>query len=213
MAGQLVWTLSNQVAGCWFDCFVNIQRDAALLAFCSPPARANPDLAPIFAPSTLKLATSKQMSNPYPHVEALGQEAMHAQTHIQQQYQILQLDPPQQHPSNAYPPAVNQSYPPPKAPQHAHACTAWQQSPAPLPATMQQQDDPNAVVGGPVEGSRGLGSTLAGAAHKVHKVELAIHHLAHPVQGLKYHTVGKLKRKVKAKVHGTVNHLVDKVLP
>ena len=63
------------------------------------------------------------------------------------------------------------------------------------------------------DGSRGLGSTLASAAHKVHKVELAMHHIAHPGQGLKYHTVDKLKRKVKAKVHGAVNKVVDKVLP
>lgn len=52
-----------------------------------------------------------------------------------------------------------------------------------------------------------------GVAGKVHRVELAVHHLTHPVQGLKHHTVDKAKRKVKAKLNGAVNHLVDKVMP
>lgn len=42
---------------------------------------------------------------------------------------------------------------------------------------------------------------------------MAVHHLAHPGQGVKYHTVGKLKRTVKRKLNGVVNHMVDKVLP
>lgn len=66
-----------------------------------------------------------------------------------------------------------------------------------------------AAVAAGSDGSRGLGSTLGSTAHKIHKVELAMHHIAHPVQGLKYHTVDKVKRKVKAKVCG----LVDKVMP
>lgn len=71
-----------------------------------------------------------------------------------------------------------------------------------------QQDSQGAAAAGS-DGSRGMGSTLGSAAHKVHKVELAMHHLAHPMQGLKYHTVDKVKRKVKANVCG----LVDKVMP
>lgn len=72
-----------------------------------------------------------------------------------------------------------------------------------------QQDSEAAAAAAGADGSRGLGSTLGGAAHKIHKVELAMHHMAHPVQGLKYHTVDKVKRKVKAKVCG----LVGKVMP
>lgn len=59
------------------------------------------------------------------------------------------------------------------------------------------------------DGSRGLGTGLLGAAHNMHKVGLAMHHVAHPVQGLKYHTVDKVKRILK----GKVCHLVDKVMP
>lgn len=33
-----------------------------------------------------------------------------------------------------------------------------------------------------------------------------MHHLAHPVQGLKYHTVDKVKHKMKAKVGLTLMH-------
>jgi hypothetical protein len=43
----------------------------------------------------------------------------------------------------------------------------------------------------------------------MHKVGMVMHHVAHPVQGLKYHTVDKVKRKLK----GKVCHLVDKVWP
>lgn len=84
---------------------------------------------------------------------------------------------------------------------------------APYQQQQQQQEycqqDSQAEAAAGADGSRGLGSTLGSAAHKVHRVELAMHHLAHPVQGLKYHTVDKVKRKVKAKVCG----LVDKVMP
>lgn len=44
------------------------------------------------------------------------------------------------------------------------------------------------------------------AGHKMHKAGLAMHHLAHPVQGLKYHTVDKVKHKMKAKVGLTLMH-------
>jgi hypothetical protein len=50
---------------------------------------------------------------------------------------------------------------------------------------------------------------MLGAGHKMHKVGLVMHHVAHPVQGLKYHTVDKVKRKIK----GKVCHMVDKVMP
>lgn len=74
---------------------------------------------------------------------------------------------------------------------------------------MQQQQQHEQTDGSGADGSRGLGTGLLGAAHKMHKVGLVAHHIAHPIQGLKYHTVDKVKRKVKAKM----NHMVDKVLP
>lgn len=71
---------------------------------------------------------------------------------------------------------------------------------------MQQQDD---GAGSGADGSRGLGTALLGAGHKMHTVGLAMHHVAHPIQGLKYHTVDKVKRKLK----GKVCQMVDKVMP
>lgn len=69
----------------------------------------------------------------------------------------------------------------------------------------QQQTVDGAVPDGP-DGSRGLGTGLLHAGHKMHKVGLALHQNTHPVQGLKYHTVDKVKRKMKAKVGLTLMH-------
>jgi hypothetical protein len=67
----------------------------------------------------------------------------------------------------------------------------------------QHQQQQQAVDGAaPGADSRGLGTGLLHAGHKMHKVGLAMHHIAHPVQGLKYHTVDKVERKMKAKVRG-----------
>jgi hypothetical protein len=71
----------------------------------------------------------------------------------------------------------------------------------------QQQLQEDGPAG--ADGSRGLGTAMLGAGHKMHKVGLVMHHVAHPVQGSKYHTVDKVKRKIK----GKVCHMVDKVMP
>lgn len=78
------------------------------------------------------------------------------------------------------------------------------------PACMQQQplqDCPDS------SSSRDLSSSLASAAHQVHQAEQTLHHITHPMEGLKYYTVGRLKREVKARINRVVNQLVDKVLP
>jgi hypothetical protein len=63
---------------------------------------------------------------------------------------------------------------------------------------IQQQQE--ALQEDAADGSRGLGTGLMGAGHSVHKVGRVMHHIAHPVQALKYHTVDKVKRKIKGKL-------------
>jgi hypothetical protein len=96
--------------------------------------------------------------------------------------------------------------------QYQHQQQEYQQYQEPeFNQTAQQQQGPlqEDSAAGAADGSRGLGTAVLGASHQMHKVGMVMHHVAHPVQGLKYHTVDKVKRKLK----GKVCHLVDKVLP
>lgn len=61
--------------------------------------------------------------------------------------------------------------------------------------------------------SRGLGSTLQQAANVAKKWERTMHHVAHPGQAVKFHTVDKVKRKVQQKTSQAVGKVLNKVLP